>query len=196
MEKMRNSRAQFVENPPPIDGRVPPHDLDAEAAVLSAVMLDPAALDRVPELKAEHFYSEAHRRIFEAALELKSSGTPVDVVQVGSWLRDRQRLAQVGGPGYLSQILDMAPVVANVGAYADNIREKARIRALILACQRVTAEGYGDFGEPQAFIDTAEQAIYNIARTSAKQGTEKLIDVMKKASALRKTLRSSSVRPG
>ena len=181
MDKMRNSRVQQVENPPPIDGRVPPHDLDAEAAVLSAVMLDPAALDRVTDLKPEHFYSEAHRRIFEAALELKSSGTPVDVVQVGSWLKDRQRLAQVGGTGYLSQILDAAPVVANVTAYADNIREKSRIRALILACQRVTAQGYGDFGEPQAFIDGAEQAIYNIARTSSKLGTEKLIDVMKKA---------------
>ena len=184
MEKMRFSRVQAVENPPPIEGRVPPHDLDAEAAVLSAVMLDPAALDKVVDvLKPDHFYSEAHRRIFEAALELKSSGSPVDVVQIGSWLKDRQRLAQVGGTQYLAQILDAAPVVANVAAYGNFIHEKFRIRQLILACQRVSAQGYADYGEPQAFIDSAEQAIYNIARTSSRQTTEKLLDVMKKAFA-------------
>ncbi|HVJ89242.1 MAG TPA: replicative DNA helicase [Labilithrix sp.] len=175
--------AKEPENPPTIEGRVPPHDLDAEAAVLSAAMLDPSAMDKVVELKPEYFYSEAHRRIFEACLELRQSGTPVDVVQVGSYLKDRQRLAQVGGMPYLGQILDAAPVVANVAAYGRIIHEKYRIRQLILACQRVAAQGYGDYGEPQAFIDGAEQAIYNIARTSSKQSAEKLIDVMKKAFA-------------
>ncbi len=181
MDKMRASRVQPVENPPPIEGRVPPHDLDAEAAVLSAVMLDPGALDRIVDLKADHFYSESHRRIFEACLELKSHGSPVDVVQVASWLRDRQRLAQVGGMGYLAQILDAAPVVANVGAYGEIIREKFRVRQVILACQKVSAQGYGDYGDPQAFIDSAEQAIYNISRSSGKQTVEKLLDVMKKS---------------
>ena len=68
VDKMRFSRVQQVENPPPIEGRVPPNDLDAEAAVLSAAMLDPSALDKVTDLKAEHFYSEAHRRIYELSL--------------------------------------------------------------------------------------------------------------------------------
>jgi replicative DNA helicase len=178
---MRASRVQPVENPLPIEGRVPPHDLDAEAAVLSAVMLDPAALDKVSDLKPEHFYSEAHRRIFEAALELRRVGQPVDVVQIGTWLKDRQRLPQVGGAAYLQQILDASPVVANVGAYGDTIHEKFRIRQLILACQKVSAQGYGDYGEAQGFIDAAEQAVYNIARTSAKQGAELLKTVMVKA---------------
>ncbi|WP_240488744.1 replicative DNA helicase [Labilithrix luteola] len=170
-----------MENPPPIEGRVPPNDLDAEAAVLSAVMLDPSALDKVTDLKPEYFYSEAHRRIFEACVELRAGGHPVDVLQVGSWLRDRQRLAQVGGTGYLTEILDAAPVVANVAAYGRTIHEKYRIRQLILACQKVTAQGYVDYGEAQSFIDGAEQAIYNIARTASKQSVEKLLDVMKKS---------------
>src|SRR5215475_10162424 len=116
VEKKWVPRAKEVENPPSIEGRVPPHDLDGEAAVLSATMLDPSALDKVVELKPEHFYSEAHRRIYEACLELRQSGSPVDVVQVASFLKDRQRLAQVGGMPYLGQILDAAPVVANVAA--------------------------------------------------------------------------------
>ena len=183
MDKKWVPRAKEVENPPSIEGRVPPHDLDAEAAVLSAAMLDPSALDKVVELKPEHFYSEAHRRIYEACLELRQSGSPVDVVQVASFLKDRQRLAQVGGMPYLGQVLDAAPVVSNIAAYGRIIHEKYRIRQLILACQRVSAQGYGDYGEPQSFIDGAEQAIYNIARTSSKQSVEKLIEVMKKSFA-------------
>src|SRR5687767_11283926 len=109
VDKMRSSRVQVVENPPPIEGRVPPNDLDAEAAVLSAAMVDPSALDKVTDLKAEHFYSEAHRRIYEGCLELRAAGQPVDILSVGRWLKDRQRLAQVGGTQYLTQILDAAP---------------------------------------------------------------------------------------
>jgi replicative DNA helicase len=91
VENVRASRGQVVELPV-VAGRVPPHDLDAEGAVLSAVMIDTFALDRVLEfLKPEHFYSEAHRRIFEATVDLRASGKPVDVVQVGTWLKDRGR---------------------------------------------------------------------------------------------------------
>jgi len=179
---MRVGRSKTVEIPISVDGKVPPHDLDAEAAVLSAVMVDPAAFDKVQDfLKPEHFYSEAHRRIFEACFELKARGQPVDVVQVASFLRTRERLNAVGGMGYLTDVLAAAPAVANVGAYGQTIFEKFRIRNLIGVCQRVTAQGYVDYGEAQAFIDGAEQSIYNIARTSQNQSTEKLIDVMKKS---------------
>jgi replicative DNA helicase len=180
--KFFKNRERAVQNPPQIDGRVPPHDLDAEAAVLSAVMLDPSALDRVLEfLKADHFYSEAHRRIFEATLELKQAGKPVDVVQVGSWLKDRERLAQVGGAPYLTEVLNAAPVVANVASYGRIIHEKWRVRQLILTCQRVAAEGYIDYGEAQSFIDGAEQSIYNLARTQEGGSVERLRDVVIKA---------------
>ena len=79
-------------------GRVPPHDLDAEAAVLSASLLSASALGSATHvLLPEHFYSEAHRRVFEAAVALSEASTPVDMVTVGGWLKDRDRLAQVGG---------------------------------------------------------------------------------------------------
>ena len=95
-------------------------------------MIDSLSLDKVLEfLKPEHFYSEAHRRIFEACMELKREGKPVDVVQVGTWLKDRERIAQVGGMGYLTEVLNAAPAVANVAAYGYTIREKARVRQLI-----------------------------------------------------------------
>ena len=74
----------------PSGGRVPPHDLDAEAAVLSAVMLAQEAFDRVPEiLRPEHFYSGANRRVYEAVLALQNESRPVDIVTVAGWLRDK-----------------------------------------------------------------------------------------------------------
>ncbi len=178
MEKLRAISGQAPESIA-IEGRVPPHDLDAEAAVISAVMLDPLALDKVNEfLRPEFFYSEAHRRIFEACVELSSEGKPVDVVQVATWLRDRERLAQVGGMPYLTEVLNAAPAVANVVAYGKTIHEKSRVRQLILACQRVAAQGYAGYGEAQSFIDSAEQAVYDIARTRESSSVFPLRDIM------------------
>jgi replicative DNA helicase len=163
-------------------GRVPPHDLDAEAAVLAAVLLDRDALDRVLEiLKAENFYSDANGRIYEAAQELAAVGTPIDIVSVASWLRDRERLAQVGGPSYLAQLADATPAVAHVAAHARVVKEKWRVRQLIATCQKVAAEGYGDVGVVQEFIDSAEQAVYELARTPESTTTQRLTDVLKAA---------------
>ncbi len=137
-------------------GRVPPNELDAEAAVLSAVLLDADAFDRVQEtLAPEHFYADANRRIYEAVLDLKSmSGQPVDVVSVAAWLRDRNRLAQIGGTPYLAQLTDATPAIAHVENHARMIREKWRLRQLIATCQRVTAEGYAGCEDVQGFIDS------------------------------------------
>jgi replicative DNA helicase len=182
VDNVRGTWGQKVVELPSVAGRVPPHDLEAEAAVLSAVMIDSLSLDKVLEfLRPEHFYSEAHRRIFEACSELKREGKPVDVVQVGTWLKDRERIAQVGGVGYLTEILNAAPAIANVAAYGYTIREKARVRQLIATCQRVAAEGYIDYGEAQSFIDSAEQAIYEIARTPESTTVERLRVVMRRA---------------
>jgi len=163
-------------------GRVPPHDLDAEAAVLSAVLLKQEALDRVAEiLKSEHFYSEANGKIYEAAIELARTGAPIDTVQVASWLRDRERLAQIGGAAYLAQIVDATPAVAHVAFHAKTVREKWRLRRLISECQRVSAEGYGDVGGVQEFIDGAEQAIYELARTPEASSVQPIAAVLRLA---------------
>lgn len=151
----------------PSEGRVPPHDLDAEAAVLSATLLSGDAFDNVQDVLApEHFYSEANRRIFEAVVDLNTTSQPVDVVSVAAWLRSRERLEQVGGTPYLAELTDATPAVAHVGAHAKTVRERARLRQLIAVCQKHAAEGYGDCGDVQQFIDSAEQSIFDIARTA------------------------------
>jgi replicative DNA helicase len=158
-------------DPPPVAGRVPPHDLDAEAAVLSAILLDGDALDRVLEiLKAEHFYSHANGRIFQAAQQLAIEQSPIDIVSVASWLRDREWLPKMGGTAYLAQLADATPAVGHVEAHARVVFEKWRLRELIATCQRGAAEGYGDVGHVQTFLDAFEGHIFALTHDRRASG--------------------------
>ena len=150
--------------------RMPAHDLEAEAAVLSAVMLDPDAPAKVaPLLRPESFYAEAHRRIYEAAIALWEAGQPVDVVHVGTWLRDHGRLGQVGGMPYVTQLLAAAPAVANVVTYAETVARKARVRRVQQVAQRLTAEAYAPIADEDAWIDRAEQLVHEVGAASARR---------------------------
>ncbi len=178
-------RFRKQEDPPrlePMPGRVPPSDLDAEAAVLSAILLDSDAFDAIQEiLVAEHFYADANRRVYEAVLELQSASRPVDIVSVAGLLRDKGRLDQIGGTPYLAQLADATPAVAHVAAHASVIREKWRLRQLISICQKFAAEGYGDTGEVQGFIDKAEQSVFDIARIAQSSNVVSVRDAIKGA---------------
>jgi len=153
--------------PPPVAGRVPPNHLDAEAAVLSAILVA-QGLDRVADrLTAEDFYSAANGRIYAAATALAASGTPVDSVTVGGYLRDRDELARVGGVEYLAMLCDATPSVQNLEAHAEMVIEKARVRRMIATCQAIVAEGYGDIGATtEDWLDGAEQAVCDAANTN------------------------------
>ncbi|HLV65798.1 MAG TPA: replicative DNA helicase [Polyangiaceae bacterium] len=177
-----SSAQRAVSELSPAPGRVPPNDLDAEAAVLSSILLEPAAFDQVQEfLRAEHFYADANRRIFEAIIELSSAGRPVDVVSVAGYLRDRGRLEQIGGTPYLAQLADATPAIAHVTAHAQAVREKWRLRQLIATCQRFAAEGYATPPDVQKFIDQAEQAVFDIARLPEGSNVEPVRDAVVRA---------------
>jgi replicative DNA helicase len=166
----------------PSEGRVPPNDLDAEAACISAVFMDRTVLDRIlPIMQPEHFYSDANRHIYEAQIGLHSVGKPIDTVTVKTWLSDRDQLQRVGGVQYLVQVVDAVPAVANAETYARTVREKWRLRQLIATCQRVAAEGYFGIDDAQAFIDQAEQEIFNIARTPEASEVQPVKAVIREA---------------
>jgi replicative DNA helicase len=151
----------------PAEGLQPPHSLEAEASVLSAVILDPSAILKIGDfLRPEHMYSEAHRWIYAGCLALHEAATPIDVRLVGDWLKDRGRLAQIGGAGYLTEILDACPVVANVRHHALVVYEKWRARQIILAAEKIRAVGYTDYGDTQTYCDRAVQAVARVAQST------------------------------
>jgi len=145
---------------------VPPNDLTAEAAVLSTVLLDPEryGAEVIASLHPEHFYSDANAKIFHAMIDLHGRGVPIDILTVRSWLADREMLQRVGGAVYLAEVLDAVPVVSNVKAYCDRVKDKWRLRELIRASQVIAAEAYAHPGEAQSFLDDAEAKIAGVAR--------------------------------
>lgn len=149
--------------------RVPAHDLDAEAAVLSAVILDPEAATALSALPVEALYSPANRLIWQACQALAEVGTPIDAVTVANWLKSRERLAEVGGVPYLAKITDSAPSVANIGAYVAIVASAAKQRAIVSVCQRLAAEGYGDVGDVDAWAQQAEAMLYEIASSGSSK---------------------------
>lgn len=170
--------------PRSIAGRLPPHDLDAEAAVLSAILLDREALERVLDLlRPEHFYSDPNGRIYAAISQLAAAAVPVDIVTVAGVLRDQERLAQVGGPAYIGQLADATPAVAHVEAHARTVHDKWRLRRTIATCQRIAAEGYGDTGPAQEFIDNAQQALDELAQGQERSTSVTLEDALSRGVA-------------
>jgi replicative DNA helicase len=154
------------QEPKAIDGTPPPHDLDAEAAVLSAVLIDGDMVFSllVDIVRPEDFYSEAHRQIFIAAETLWRANEHIDPVTVASRLKSTDRMGQVGGMGYLTEILPAAPTLAGAESYARTVADKARIRKVIAECQRVAATGYLGVADAQKFCDDAELSIARLAR--------------------------------
>ena len=160
-------------------GRTPPHNLDAEAAVIASVLADHRKLDAVlGVVKPEQFYSDANRRVMDAAVELSRRGTPVDTQTVAAWLRDRDWLQAIGGFAYLAKLVDSTPAVAHIDAYARIVRDKARVRTLIDTCQLVAADGFGDYGDADAYLADAESRIYAVTRVDSDCEAAHISDVI------------------
>lgn len=184
------------------DARVPPHDLDAERAVLSACMLDagdvdarrPGAVEEVRGrgLQPHHFYSEAHRRMFEACVDLHERQQPVDAVQVGTWLRDRDRLTQVGGAPYIAEVTMAVPMVQNIRAYATTVLDKWLERSIINTAQAIAAEGYVAHGDARDYVVRSAEKMQGIALAAAEGSSlvhikEVVIDIYKRLETMAKT---------
>lgn len=148
-----------------VSGLKPQHDLDSEASVIGACILDPSALPRVIGLLLpKHFYSEAHARIFEAILSLREKGSPIDTVIVARELNATDRLVQAGGAAYLSEVLNVTPALFNVRTHAEIVYDCWRVREIARLSQLIAARGYHGVDNVQDYADKAAKAITTIAR--------------------------------
>ncbi len=145
---------------------MPPFDLNAEGAVLSACLYRGAsAVDEVADLLTpDRFYSETDRRIFEACVALASDSSPVDPVTVGVWLREHGRLEQVGGLAHLVEIVSSAPALSPdaLRAYATAVRNCATLRDVLATCQRAAAEIYHGVDEIEPFVQDLEAKLHDL----------------------------------
>jgi len=162
-------------------GAVPPNDLEAERAVLSAVLLSQDALDNVVGVLApEHFYADAHRLIWNAVMTVSEGGNAVDVVTVAGVLRDRDEMSRAGGVSYLGEVVDCSPHVRNVRSHATTVRECARLRELISLCHRLAAEGYVvPSVEATSFAEEAQAQVWKIVSEGTHDRLKRVSDYIK-----------------
>lgn len=164
------------------DGTIPPHDLHAEAAILSSILFPIDAqnqshvlADIVPLLQPQHMYSDAHRRIYSAVLELRASGRPVDAITVRSYLADAGRLEQIGGEQYLDDLMLKVPATAYPVEHAKIIVAKARVRAMITTAQGIAAQGYSVNGESAAYLERALRSVAEAAKDDSASSAFRLL---------------------
>lgn len=124
--------------------RLPPQNLDAERGVLGSILLLNEAIDDVGEvLKADHFYSDGHQKIYAAIRDLYENNIRgIDAVTLSEELIRREHFEEIGGAGYLAEILDAVPHAAHVRYYSNIVREKSRLRRLIYACAETLESAY------------------------------------------------------
>jgi len=164
------------------EGPVPPQALDAERAVLAALLLDHEATGRTIELmEPSAFYRVAHQRIYEAILALYNRNEKADLVTLTEELRMRGDLEAVGGVTALTQILDYATTSANLEQHAKIVHAKAVLRALIRASTEIQQECYAGGDETALILDRAEQRIFEITDERVRQGFVALKDLVKPA---------------
>lgn len=151
----------------PDAARVPPHDLDAERAVIGAMLVSETAVSAVAErLQAEDFYSETHRILYRAMMKLYAGGDPIDQLTLTNELRGMGEYDRIGGRAYVFQIVESVPTAANAGRYAEIIRGKSLLRAVIDAGSRIAADAFREPDDVNEALDAAEQLIYSVSNRS------------------------------
>jgi len=159
--------------------RLPPQDIDAEQAVLGALLLDPEAVHHVPStLRPDDFYHQGHRLIFEAALNLAEQGQPVDLVTVTGRLREQGTLEKAGGAAYIASLLDIVPTAANIEHYSRMVEEKSLLRTLIMVATRIAEMGYEGGKDAARLLEQAERMILEIGARRAAGGFASLREIL------------------
>jgi replicative DNA helicase len=144
---------------------VPPQSIDAEEAVLGAMMLSPAAIAAVSEvLDASDFYRESHATIYRAALGLYGRGEPVDAITLVDELEERGELEAVGGRARVHELAALVPAASNAGHYGRIIRESGTLRGLIRAGGDIARLGWDGQGDATELVDRAEQIVFDLSR--------------------------------
>ena len=147
-----------------LTSKIPPHSMEAERAVLGAILLERDSLPRAVELlRASDFYKEGHRKIFDTMLTLFERNEPVDLVTLSEELKRQNELEGVGGPSALALLVEEAATSAHLLAYGGIVREKALLRDLIRICSEVISQSFEGSQEVEKLLDDAERLIFQIS---------------------------------
>lgn len=151
--------------------KLPPYSLEAEQSILGGLMLDNKRWDNVAErVTTSDFFSYPHRRIFTAMQCLLEINQPIDLITLSEYLEQKGDLESIGGFAYLAELSKNTPSAANIGAYADIVRERAIVREMISVANEIADACYEPQGRSSAeLLDLAESRVFQIAEKRVKK---------------------------
>src|ERR1700682_4051459 len=166
--------------PEAVADRTLPHNLEAERSVLGAILLHNDAFNLAAEVVDSHdFFRDAHRRIFDKMVKLAERGDAIDLVTLKEELGRAGELDEIGGPAYITALVDGVPRSTNVEHYARIIKEKATLRSLIYSANKILTTAYEGGEDADVILDQAEHAIFAIANDKVRDGCVSLPYVAK-----------------
>lgn len=150
--------------------RTAPHNLDAERALLGAIILKPETMHDVSTiLHPESFYADKHGEIFRAVFDLFIKGDPIDLLSVSTRLKAEKQLDRIGGASYLTELIENVPAAGNAVYYAQLVQNKSTLRGLIHAADDIAELGYGDPENIDETLDQAEKKVYSVTNATSTQ---------------------------
>jgi len=150
--------------------KLPPQNIEAEQSVLGCLMLDKDAIVRVADnLRSGDFYRQVHNFIFDAMIELYEQGEPIDLLSLTNRLEELGLLEGIGGPAYLTTLVNTVPTAAHVLHYAKIVHHKKVLRDLIEAAEHITQLGFREEENIETILDEAEQRIFRISQKMLTQ---------------------------
>ena len=160
-------------------GKVPPHDIEAEQAIIGSMLTDKdAVISSIEVLKEEDFYREDNRAIYTAILNLYNKAEPIDIITVKSELESMGKFEQIGGLEYLAQLPEKVPTTANAMKYIKIVEEKSILRNLIKTANEIIELGYDPMQDAEDIMEGAEKKIFNIMQNKNQKGYSPIKDVL------------------
>ena len=160
-------------------GKVPPHDLEAEQAIIGSMLTDKdAVISAMERLKKEDFYREDNQSIFEAIVNLYNKSEPVDIITVKDELESMGMFEKVGGLEYLSELPEKVPTTANADKYIKIVSEKSILRQLIKTANEIIELGYDPTEDIEEITEKAEKKIFDIMQGNAQSDYAPIKDVL------------------
>jgi replicative DNA helicase len=160
--------------------RLLPQSREAERSVLGSILRDPPILgDVVQVVRSEHFYADAHQKIFDAMIALQDEQRPIDMVMMAEHLKEQKQIEDIGGYTYLGELWDAAPTAANAVYYAQVVRDKAIVRNLIHSSTEILRDAYDQSQPADELLEQAEKRILDIAQmgiTGQTYSLDKVVD--------------------
>src|SRR3989344_3213368 len=172
------NKQSFSSNKNPA-GNIPPQDIEAEKAIIGAILLDrDAILSIVQILKSEYFYTRNHCDIFSAMIDLYERREPIDLVTLTAQLKKKGVLDEVGGASYLAELASIVPTAANIVVYSQIVRDHYIKRQLITTSTKVSQSAFDQTTDIRSILDAAEQAVFALSQQQLRQNFMPLKDAL------------------